>query len=117
MHQIKVTGIQIIPECRKVKNLAGNTILAWFSTEVNGLFLVDCALVRTPQGDLTVWPPKRRSDIEGQQPVKFIDRGLRKELTAHARTAFKAMGGSEDEANPADIRQPNSITGGHHAHA
>src|SRR5690606_8318377 len=54
----------------------GNTILAFFDCQANGLTLAGCAFVRTSRQGLTVWPPKLEGAEAARRSVGIADERL-----------------------------------------
>ena len=105
MPEVKITAISRVPNPKP--NKAGSIILAYFGCEVGGFRFHGCALARTEKFGLTVWPPM----IEGAagrvgslRAIDIIDDATRHAMMQAARTAYKAIGGTDAEWIPTRIR-------------
>ncbi|WP_040485449.1 hypothetical protein [Lutibaculum baratangense] len=95
MHEVSITGLSRVSQPKP--NKGGNTILAFFDCQANGLALAGCAFVRTARQGLTVWPPKLEGTDAARRSVGITDEHLRKLMVRQAQEVYRALGGTDGE--------------------
>ena len=95
MHEVTITGLNRVSHPKP--NKGGNTILAFFDCQANGLTLAGCAFVRTSRQGLTVWPPKLEGAESARRSVGIADERLRTLMVRQAQASYRALGGTDGE--------------------
>lgn len=95
MHEVSITGLNRVSLPKP--NKGGNTILAFFDCQANGLALAGCAFVRTARQGLTVWPPKLEGTDAARRSVGITDEHLCKLMVRQAQEVYRALGGTDGE--------------------
>lgn len=95
MHEVTITGLNRVSHPKP--NKGGNTILAFFDCQANGLTLTGCAFVRTSRQGLTVWPPKLEGAESARRSVGIADERLRTLMVRQAQASYRALGGTDGE--------------------
>lgn len=95
MHEVSITGLNRVSHPKP--NKGGNTILAFFDCQANGLALTGCAFVRTSRQGLTVWPPKLEGADAARRSVGIADEQLRSVMVRQAQASYRALGGTDGE--------------------
>ena len=102
MNAVTITGLNI---ASGKPNKSGIRIIAYFDCRYAGLRLNGCALVRTRNNGLTVSPPRLEGPEASRRSVTILDSALRRQMMEAARTVYRALGGTEAEWVPHDVRE------------
>lgn len=90
-YEVKIRGITMATRRNHAK---GHTIAAYFDCDVSGLRLKGCVLVMLNNGQITVWAPRVYPCDGPFRSVEFLSDPLKRAVTAAAKDAFDALGGS-----------------------
>lgn len=104
-HNIEVFSLRVIHEPKP--NKGGAIVIANFDCIANGFELTGCALVRTRKNGLIVWMPAIEGKNKWGLAIAIKDSSLRHALMDAARSIYRAMGGTEAEWTPKDVRTEN----------
>jgi len=98
--ELKITALEMIDGRT---NQAGLTPVAFFSIDLRGIRIKGCQLMRTEKDGLTVWLPTFHAEKGTGGPhksVTIIEDQLRHAVLTAARSAYRALGGTEAEWRP-----------------
>jgi hypothetical protein len=96
----KITSLEMV---NGRTNQLGLTPIAFFSCDLRGIRIKGCQLMRTEKDGLTVWLPTFQAEkgVGGpHKSVTIIEDQLRHAVLTAARTAYRALGGTEAEWRP-----------------
>ena len=102
MSDVKISSIRIVDSH---PSQSGLRLLAIFTCDVSCIRIKGCQLMRTEKNGLSIWLPTFRRELDGlvTKSVTILDDSLHHAVLDAARSAYRAIGGTKAEWEPARI--------------